>query len=158
MILRLEFEFTNHLVNLKHRNLVMSKSDEWVELLLAQKKAVVSLNRKLIYLGTMQFLSGLGMLVGIAAVILSQFTGFFGEDKYAVMASAAFMAICAFFSASWHARKIESTKRELDHIKRSITTCPKCGALMLTGSLDCSACHKNSSLNPDRVQKMGFPP
>lgn len=136
----------------------MSKPDEWAELLLAQKKAVVSLNRQLIYLGTMQFLSGLGMLVGIAAVVLSQFTSFFGEDKYAVMASAAFMAICAFFSANWHARKIESTKRELDLIKRSITTCPKCGTLMLIGSLDCPACHKNSGLNPDRVQKMGYPP
>lgn len=158
MILRLEFGFVNHLISLKHRNLIMSMSNQWAELLLAQKKAVVSLNRKLIYLGIMQMLGGIGMLVGIAAVVLAQFTDFFGVDKYAVMASAAFMAICAFFSANWHARKIESTKKELALIKRSITTCPNCGSLMLTASLDCPFCHKISGFNIAGVQKMGYPP
>jgi len=136
----------------------MSISNQWAELLLAQKKAVVSLNRKLIYLGTMQMLGGLGMLVGIAAVVLAQFTDFFGVDKYAVMGSAGFMAICAFFSANWHARKIESTKKELDAIRKSITTCPNCGSLMLTASLDCPVCHKISGFNLGRVHKMGVPP
>jgi hypothetical protein len=136
----------------------MSKSGAGVELFLAQQATAASLNRKIIYLAIMQLLSGIGILVGIIAVVLAQFTGVFGEDKYAVMLSAAFMTICAFFSASWHARKVEVTKGELDWVKRSITTCPKCGAYMLTGSLHCTACSGGKSgFDGISLQKMGYP-
>jgi hypothetical protein len=129
-----------------------------VELLFAQKKAILSLNRRIIYLSIMRFLGGLGMLVGIAALVLAEFTDFFGIDKYAVMGTAGFMAICAFFSASWFARNVESTQRELALIKNSITTCPKCGSHMMTGSLVCPTCYRNLSLYPYGTREMGYPP
>jgi hypothetical protein len=136
----------------------MSKSCADVELFLAQQATAASLNRKIIYLAVMQLLSGIGILIGIIAVVLAQFTGIFGEDKYAVMLSTAFMTICAFFSASWHARRIEVTKRKLDWVKRSITTCPKCGAYMLAGSLHCTTCSgRTSKFDGSSLQKMGYP-